>query len=119
MSELEEIIGNLTQELRRGSLILAVLSQLRTQQYGYSLVQLLCEQGMPIDAGTLYPLLRRLEKQGMLESSWEVTDARPRRYYCLSTTGREVYEALKNEWRQIDGGLQALMQEEENGHGTD
>ena|SRR5215470_14703147 len=86
-------------ELRRGVLVLAVLSRLRTPQYGYSLRQALAEGGMPIEEGTLYPLLRRLEAQGLLASEWNVEHAPPRRYYRLSPEGEQAFSALAEAWR--------------------
>ena len=80
------------QDLRKGVLVLAVLSQLRTSQYGYSLRQALAERGMPIEEGTLYPLLRRLEAQGLLESEWQVDGGPPRRYYVVSLAGSDRSE---------------------------
>ncbi len=88
-------------ELRRGTLVLSVLSQLHTPQYGYSLMQALTAQGLDIDQGTLYPLLRRLEKQDLLESEWVTDGSRPRRYYTLSKTGKVVLEALTAEWHHM------------------
>jgi DNA-binding PadR family transcriptional regulator len=98
---MNELIDGLVLELRRGTLILSVLSQLDKPQYGYSLVQKLDKNGIEIDAGTLYPLLRRLEKQEILDSSWELIDTRPRRYYSLSQTGKEVYAKICDEWRKM------------------
>ncbi len=96
-------------ELRRGALVLATLSQLRTRQYGYSLRQALAEGGLPIEEGTLYPLLRRLETQGLLASEWDTTTAPPRRYYWLSPEGRRAHADLAAAWRAqaaaIDGFL--------------
>lgn len=90
-------------ELRRGVLVLAVLSQLRQRQYGYSLRQALADGGMPIEEGTLYPLLRRLEAQGLLASQWDTATAPPRRYYRLNAEGRQVLAELADAWRaQVD-----------------
>ena len=86
-------------ELRRGVLVLAVLSRLRSPQYGYSLRQALAEGGMPIEEGTLYPLLRRLETQGLLVSEWNVEFAPPRRYYRLSPDGERTFAGLADAWR--------------------
>jgi len=86
-------------ELRRGVLVLAVLSRLRTPQYGYSLRQALAEGGMPIEEGTLYPLLRRLESQGLLASEWN-TEQSPRRYYRLNAEGERMLAALTDAWRE-------------------
>ena len=86
-------------ELRRGVLVLAVLSRLRQRQYGYSLRQALAAGGMPIEEGTLYPLLRRLEGQGLLSSEWDVGTAPPRRYYRLSPEGERAFAELADAWR--------------------
>ncbi|MEV0715054.1 helix-turn-helix transcriptional regulator [Asanoa sp. NPDC050611] len=90
-------------DLRRGVLVLAVLSGLRTRQYGYSLRQVLADAGLPIEEGTLYPLLRRLETQGVLESAWNTDGASPRRYYWLSPDGHRLFAAMTESWRrQVD-----------------
>jgi DNA-binding PadR family transcriptional regulator len=103
--------GKLVLELRRGVLVLATLSQLEEAKYGYSLKEELSTKGLEIDQGTLYPLLRRLEAQGLLDSQWNVDGSRPRRYYQLSPTGFEVLESLTQEWveivRVMDGFLMA------------
>ena len=100
MGQKEEIVSGLTMELRRGTIVLCVLSQLREPTYGYSLVNVLSENGIPMETNTLYPLLRRLEKQGLLKSSWETSGAKPRKYYVITDFGQEVYEELKEQWRQ-------------------
>lgn len=110
MLEIEETLHALTQELRRGTIILGVLSQLSEPQYGYSLVTVLEEKGFPIDAGTLYPLLRRLEKQGLLESKWDTNEARPRKYYLLSEAGKHVYAKLCQEWSSMQKSLNQLIE---------
>lgn len=110
MESQQLIIDSLVQELRRGSLVLMVLSQLTDQQYGYSLVQRLEEKGVSMEPGTLYPLLRRLEKQGLLESQWDVEASRPRRYYLLSAAGREVLAAMTKEWENLNALVQQLLQ---------
>lgn len=96
-------------ELRRGALVLATLSRLRERQYGYSLRQALAEGGLPIEEGTLYPLLRRLEAQGLLLSEWDTSTAPPRRYYRLSPEGERAFVDLSAAWRAqaaaIDGFL--------------
>jgi PadR family transcriptional regulator PadR len=93
-------LEKLRQEMRRGVIVLAAMSQLKVEQYGYSLIKDLNDQGFEIGQDTLYPLLRRLEKQELLDSEWRVEDPRPRRYYILNDTGRELLEQLKNEWRE-------------------
>lgn len=97
-------------ELRRGVIVLATLSQLQTPRYGYGLLQRLEQSGMAIDAGTLYPLMRRLEKQGVLESHWETSETRPRKYYQLSEQGRSLYGELLSEWQQMTANIQQMTQ---------
>ncbi|MGM1045043.1 MAG: PadR family transcriptional regulator [Bacillota bacterium] len=109
MTEVNEIINGLMQELRRGTIILGVLSQLSEPQYGYSLVSVLEEKGISVDPGTLYPLLRRLEKQQLLESHWDTNEARPRKYYSLSPLGQVVYQQLCVEWRNMINSLEGLI----------
>lgn len=96
-----QLLTNVILELRRGVIVLGVLSQLEEEQYGYSLIKLLSEQGLEIDQGTLYPLLRRLETQGLLSSDWRLEDARPRRYYKLSEAGNAVLPQIKSEWKTL------------------
>lgn len=102
MSDVEaaEQIEKLTQELRRGTIVLCVLSELQKPQYGYSLIQNLSKKGMDVEQNTLYPLLRRLEKQQLLKSDWDVNDSRPRRYYVISEKGKRVLQALTSYWKQ-------------------
>ena len=106
-----ELASKLEQELRRGVLILAVLSQLSAPQYGYSLRQLLARQGMPIEEGTLYPLLRRLEEQGLLRSEWKIEDGPPRRYYTRNAQGERVLKALSATWRTLGATIENLLME--------
>lgn len=111
----EELVDSLLVELRRGTLVLTVLSQLEHPEYGYSLVQKLEEKDAAIEPGTLYPLLRRLEKQNLLVSQWDTSDSRPRKYYKLSKEGKEVYERLKMEWLNLSKKLEVLMGGENDG----
>ncbi len=101
--------AKLDTELRRGAVVLAVLSQLRTAQYGYSLRQALAERGMPIEEGTLYPLMRRLEGQGLLLSDWRIEDGPPRRYYKLSAKGARVYAELTDNWHALVATMDKLV----------
>jgi len=94
-------IENLLLEMRRGVIVLAVLSQCNQEQYGYSLMKSLADKGLDIDQGTLYPLLRRLETQGLLSSNWRLEDARPRRYYVISKSGKEILPKLVSEWESM------------------
>jgi len=112
MANIGELFANQSLELRRGAIVLAILSQLRQARYGYALLQALQHAGMPVDAGTLYPLLRRLEKQGVLESIWDTTDSRPRKYYRMSAMGEELYEKLQAEWRSMNETLAQMIKEE-------
>jgi DNA-binding PadR family transcriptional regulator len=115
MNEEFDIVSGLLLELRRGMIVLSVLSQLNEPQYGYSLIQSLAEKGTLVDAGTLYPLLRRLEKQELLRSEWEVSGAKPRKYYSLSETGRAVYKKLCDEWAVMAENMNMLINEKGNG----
>jgi DNA-binding PadR family transcriptional regulator len=103
---------NLVQELRRGVIVLAVLSQLDQEQYGYSLMKGLEDQGLQVDQGTLYPLLRRLEEQNLLTSDWRVDTSRPRRYYILSDFGKKVLHEMTFEWTRIKTTVDNLLQNE-------
>lgn len=100
MNIAQEHLDKIMRELRRGTITIGVLSQLFEPQYGYSLVTILKERGISVDPGTLYPLLRRLEKQGLLESEWETSETRPRKYYVLSEMGKEVFNLLWEEWKR-------------------
>lgn len=103
--------AKLETEVRRGALVLAVLSQLRTQQYGYSLRQALAAKGMAIEEGTLYPLLRRLEDQGFLASEWRIeAGGPPRRYYWLSPQGTELYTDLTVSWHALVDTMSLLLE---------
>jgi PadR family transcriptional regulator, regulatory protein PadR len=106
---MDETVQNLINELRRGTLVLTVLSQLEKQEYGYSLKERLADRGLEIDQGTLYPLLRRLEKQGLLDSEWSLETSRPRRYYVLNDAGREALKTLTDEWNALAAVLERLL----------
>lgn len=112
MNSTEELIQSLMVELKRGTFVLLVLSQLHQPEYGYSLIQKLEEKNAPIEAGTLYPLLRRLEKQQLLKSEWDTTESRPRKFYILSEQGKQVYEQLKREWQTLSQQLATILMEE-------
>lgn len=111
MSKVAEIIGSLMQEMRRGTIIIGVLSQLSKPQYGYSLVTILSDKGIHVEPNTLYPLLRRLEKQGLLESQWDTNETRPRKYYKRSSLGEEVYDQLCVEWEKMVRSMKGLLDE--------
>jgi PadR family transcriptional regulator PadR len=108
--ENDELLQNILLEMRRGLIVLAALSQLRKEQYGYSLLKALADEGLEVDQSTLYPLLRRLETQGLLLSDWRIVDeARPRRYYVISPQGRAVLAQAKKEWSAITKTMQSLL----------
>ena len=98
-------------ELRRGCLSLAVLAQLSVEHYGYTLRKALTGQGLEIDENTLYPLLRRLEGQGLLTSEWREENKRKKRFYRLSTEGEEIFEQLLEEWQKINQALDQIVEE--------
>ena len=108
----DSAFDNLRLELRRGALVLAVLARLRTEHYGYALRKALTEQGMDIDENTLYPLLRRLETQGLLDSEWREEDRRPKRFYRLSADGRAVLARLLEQWADLDDSLRRITTED-------
>jgi PadR family transcriptional regulator PadR len=108
-ADTDPALARLELELRRGALVLAVLSQLRAPLYGYSLRQALDAKGMSIEEGTLYPLLRRLESQGLLTSEWRVDDGPPRRYYTLSKDGRQFYKNLTCSWHELTKTMNRLL----------
>lgn len=103
-----EQFDSLRLELRRGCLVMAVLAQLRTEHYGYTLRTELAARGLAIDEGTLYPLLRRLESQGLLVSEWREEDKRSKRFYRLSTDGKGVLKELLAEWQQINAAVSRI-----------
>ncbi|WP_214465464.1 PadR family transcriptional regulator [Microbacterium flavescens] len=111
MSE-SEILDTHLQELRRGTIVLACLRLLEQPGYGYGLLEQLGERGFPTDANTLYPLLRRLEKQGHLTSEWNTDEARPRKFYRTSAAGTRLAGALTDEFRAIATAIDALSEED-------
>jgi PadR family transcriptional regulator len=105
-----DALENLRLELRRGCLVLAVLTKLRSEYHGYALSKDLAESGLEVDENTLYPLLRRLESQTLLLSEWRVEDKRNKRFYRLTEEGRAVLERLLVEWRSINGAIENLLE---------
>ncbi len=108
----DELLQGLVVDLRRGTLVLAVLSALNHPMYGYSLLQDMEAKGIHIEANTLYPLLRRLETQGLLQSSWDTAKSRPRKYYSLSDKGRSLHARLREEWRRMTQEMDTLLKGE-------
>ncbi len=114
MGDKEKVIENLLQELKRGTLVLSVLLNTGDSCYGYSLVHKLKESGIDIEQNTLYPLLRRLEKQELLESLWDTSESRPRKYYKISSFGEEILSTLKEEWLKMNNVINEMISKEES-----
>lgn len=112
IQNMNEIFANQVLELRRGTIVLAILSTLSQPRYGYGLLQALDDAGVAVDAGTLYPMLRRLEKQEVLLSEWDTSESRPRKYYKLSDNGQKLYAKLLAEWRQTQNNLDKMISKE-------
>lgn len=112
MKDIKDHINSLRLELRRGVIVLAVLSQMDSATYGYNLIQRLAEKGLDIEEGTLYPLLRRLKKQGFLVSEWGEGETRPRKYYRISDDGRDVLATLRAEWQETVTVMNKMLEEE-------
>jgi DNA-binding PadR family transcriptional regulator len=110
VSDVDEIEAGHVQELRRGTVVLACLIRLRTPDYGYALLESLNQLGFAVDANTLYPLLRRLEKQGLLTSEWNTDDARPRKFYRTSTDGVALAKSLSKHWESLSDSLERLRE---------
>ena len=104
----EDVLSGHVQELRRGTIVLACLSVLGLPRYGYALLEDLAAAGFSVDGNTLYPLLRRLEKQGLMTSEWNTDEARPRKFYRTSTQGTQLLDHLMTEWRSLDTAITAL-----------
>ena len=100
-------------ELRRGTVVLCVLCKLRKPMYGYSLVSELAEDGIPVEGNTLYPLLRRLESQGLLESRWDTAESKPRKYYVVTGEGEHVRQVLETNWREMNESMNKIIGEDQ------
>lgn len=113
MSDIDELYQNQVLELRRGSIVLAIVATLRKQpHYGYSLLESLKEYGLVVEGNTLYPLLRRLQSQGILASEWDTKEARPRKYYSLTRDGAKLYRKLATEWSDMSGRINEIIKED-------
>ncbi|WP_377641735.1 PadR family transcriptional regulator [Oryzobacter terrae] len=108
MTTEEDVLSGHLQELRRGTVVVASLATLRTPGYGYALLETLDRAGFGVDANTLYPLLRRLEKQGLLVAEWNTDESRPRKFYRTSPEGEAVLTALRTDWRALDAAISDL-----------
>ncbi len=111
MMDKTEIVSGFMQELRRGTVMLCVLVNLKEPMYGYNLIEILANTGISIEANTLYPLLRRLESQGLLESTWNTDGAKPRKYYSLNAFGKDVLNELKNQWFNTVQSMNTILEE--------
>jgi DNA-binding PadR family transcriptional regulator len=109
--EKDELISGFLLELRRGTIVLCVLAKLQEPAYGYSLIADLSQTGITIEANTLYPLLRRLEAQGLLESSWNTEGAKPRKYYTTTVLGKEVLLTLKKHWHSTAQSMNRILED--------
>jgi PadR family transcriptional regulator PadR len=109
MTIAENLFESLRLELRRGCLTLAVLVELRQEHYGYTLRKDLADCGLAIDESTLYPLLRRLESQGLLESEWREEEKRNKRFYRLSSDGQQMLSQLREEWNSINASINTII----------
>lgn len=105
----QALLESYVQELRRGVIVMAVLSQLAEPQYGYSLIKQLADKEFEVEQGTLYPLLRRLEERGLIGSDWVVDEPRPRKYYQITPTGERILSDLKDEWRSLVDVLEGVL----------
>ena len=110
MSELNEIYANFVVELRRGVSNLVVLSQCQQPTYGYQLVKNLAESGIPLEGNTVYPLLRRLEDQGLLRSDWDTSTDKPRKYYQITETGRQLLAQITSYWRDSVKNIESILE---------
>ncbi|MBD8506342.1 PadR family transcriptional regulator [Hoyosella sp. G463] len=108
----DELLTGHMQELRRGTVALACLATLSTPRYGYALLETLREAGLDVDGNTLYPLLRRLDKQGLLDSEWNTEEPRPRKFYRVSELGSAILQELTDEWRRLNASIESLSRGE-------
>lgn len=108
----DDIVSSMVLELRRGTLVMLVLGQLREPAYGYALVKTLADHGIPIEANTLYPLMRRLEAQGLLTSEWDNGASKPRKYYRTTDEGVRVLGEVEAQWQALCAGVNALLHTE-------
>ena len=108
--KLKELLESLVPEMRRGTVVLCVLALLKKPTYGYSLVGALEQKGLPVEANTLYPLMRRLEKQGLLQSEWETAGAKPRKYFKTTQAGRALAAKLADYWENTVCSMRAILE---------
>ena len=85
---------------------------LRTPQYGYALLEQLSDAGIPVEGNTLYPLLRRLESQGLLVSEWNTDESRPRKFYRTSPNGDALATLLLEDWKKLQTSIDTISRKE-------
>ena len=110
MNDLNAIYANFVVELRRGVTNLVVLNQCQQPSYGYQLVKNLAERGVPLEANTVYPLLRRLEDQGLLRSDWDTSTDKPRKYYQITEVGRQLLAQITSYWRESVKNIESILE---------
>ncbi|MGI6251194.1 MAG: PadR family transcriptional regulator [Anaerolineaceae bacterium] len=115
MEETDQLLESYQTELRRGVVVLAVLSRLGKPAYGYEIIRSLADFNFPVDGNTAYPLLRRLEEQGLLSSEWDTSTEKPRKYYRMTRQGQQFLEKLKDYWYRSIASLHTLLEDHENG----
>jgi DNA-binding PadR family transcriptional regulator len=104
----DDVLAGHLQELRRGTVVMAALATLHRPTYGYALLEALADAGFAVDGNTLYPLLRRLEKQGLLTSEWNTEESRPRKFYRVSHEGEALLQELLEEWQALHTSIEKL-----------
>jgi PadR family transcriptional regulator len=112
MKSIEGVDARMETEIKRGLLQLTVLSMSRERTYGYHLCKALAECGLDVEEGTLYPILRRLESRGLLESLWEMGSKRPRKYYCITEEGQRALDHLTESWHRICKAVDGVLERE-------
>ncbi len=108
---MEPEIANFETEMNRGFVQILVLALLENETYGYSMVRAIRDLGYEVEENTLYPMLRRLEKNGWVRSKWDVSEDRPRKFYAITDAGRGLRTELLAIWRKQNGILQRFMEE--------
>ncbi len=114
-NDTKELVTSLVLELRRGVVILLTLGQLATKDHGYNLVRRFQQSNIPVEANTLYPLLRRLETQGLLKSEWDTSGSKPKKFYKTTEKGTEVFETVKKQWKEFSFNVDKILEEMQNG----
>lgn len=104
-------LAGIETEMKRGFLQLLVLVVLEKEAYGYAMVRAFRDLGYEVEENTLYPLLRRLEKRGLIEGKWDVSEERPRKFYAVTQAGREMRRELLGIWERQDEIIKKTIKE--------